>query len=256
MIDLDPAIVDQETLRKKRRKKLLLISLGPNIILVIAGLFFLRPAGTDVLYHMNFSGRNAGAVTVARIQQFANLIEPYIAYYDAGTALIQQGEGKEAEKELRQSLANDPPQDKVCKVRVNLSYSIEMQADDAREHSRFSEALALLSKAEGVLYENGCAPKNNTKEPAKDKHAEEAKKRIDGKRNQVISAIDSDYKEQHGGSSEEQQGTDLDSEKIQTIQNMIESGPEIQNGLRDGRFYGAGNIGGGDSNYNVMPDRW
>jgi hypothetical protein len=99
MIDLDPAIVDQETLRKKRRKKLLLISLGPNIILVIAGLFFLRPAGTDVLYHMNFSGRNAGAVTVARIQQFANLIEPYIAYYDAGTALIQQGEGKEAEKE-------------------------------------------------------------------------------------------------------------------------------------------------------------
>ena len=256
MIDLDPAIVDQETLRKKRRKKLLLITLGPNIVLVVAGIFFLRPVGTDILYHMNFSSRSSGAVTVARIQQFANLIEPYIAHYDAGTALIQQGEGKEAEKELRQSLANDPPRDQVCKVRVNLSYSVEMQADNAREHSRFDEALALLSKAEGVLYENGCASKNNTNEPARDKHAEEAKKRIDGKRNQVISAIDSEYKEQNGGSNEDQQGTDLDSEKIQAIQNMIESGPEIHNSLRDGKFYGAGNIGGGDSNYNVMPDRW
>ncbi|MBR6166317.1 hypothetical protein IKQ65_01645 [Candidatus Saccharibacteria bacterium] len=255
MIDLDPAIVDQETLRKKRRKKLLLISLGPEIVLVIAGIFFLRPVCADILYRMNFDSQSGGAIAIAKMQQFANLLEPYIAYYNAGTASIQQNNAKEAEKELRQSLANNPPQHKVCHVRVNLSYSIEMQADDARANERLDEALALLSKAEGVLYENGCASKDNTKEPSKDSHAEEAKKRINGKRNQVISSIDSNYDEESSG-NENQNGSDLDSQKVETIRNMIESGPEIRNMLRDNSFYGAGNMGGGDSNYNTMPDRW
>lgn len=255
MIDLDPAIVDQETLRKKRRKKLLLISLGPEIVLVIAGIFFLRPVCADILYRMNFDSQSGGAIAIAKMQQFANLLEPYIAYYNAGTANIQQNNAKEAEKELRQSLANNPPQHKVCHVRVNLSYSIEMQADDARANGRLDESLALLSKAEGVLYENGCASKDNAKEPSKDSHAEEAKKRINGKRNQVISSIDSSYDEESGG-NENQSGSDLDSQRIETIRNMIESGPEIRNMLRDNSFYGAGNMGGGDSNYNTMPDRW
>ena len=257
MIDLDPAIVDQETMRKKRRKKLLLIALGPIILLVVAGVFFLRPACADVLYRINFDGKNGGAITIAKMQQFANLIEPYIAYYNAGTGLIQQNQGKEAEKELRQSLASNPPQDKVCQVRVNLSYSIEMQADDARAGGHFDEALALLSKAEGILYENDCASKNSKKEYGKDKHAEDAKKRIGGKRNQIISAIDNQYNGGEGGKEGgEQQGTNLDTEIIDTIRDMVENGPEIQNLLRDNSHYGAGNMGGGDSNFNVMPDRW
>jgi len=256
MIDLDPAIVDQETLRKKRRKKLLLISLAPEIILVVAGIFFLRPACADVLYRMNFDSQSGGAIAIAKMQQFANLLEPYVAYYNAGTANIQQRNAKEAEKELHQSLANNPPKNKVCRVRVNLSYSIEMQADEARANRHLDEALALLSKAEGVLYENGCASKDNAKEPAKDGHAEEAKKRINGKRNQVISSIDSNYDEESGGSGDNKNGANLDSKKIETIRNMIESGPEIRGMLRDNTFYGAGNIGGGDSNYNTMPDRW
>ena len=256
MIDLDPAIVDQETLRKKRRKKLLLTTLGPNILLVIAGIFFLRPVCADILYRMNFDSKSGGAATIARMQQFANLIEPYIAYYNAGTSLIQQNDAKGAEKELRQSLASNPPQDKVCRVRVNLSYSIEMQADEARSHSRYDEALALFSKAEGVLYENSCASKNNKNEPAKDSHAEEAKRRINGKRNQVISAVDSNFDNPTGEESEKKQNVDLDMDKIESIRNMIENGPAIQNLLRDDLYYGAGNVNGGDSNFNIMPDRW
>ncbi len=254
MIDLDPAIVDQETLRKKRRKKLLLISLGPEIILVVAGIFFIRPVVADILYRMNFDSQSGGAVAIAKMQQFANLLEPYIAYYNAGTANIQQNNPKEAEKELRQSLANNPPQHKICHVRVNLSYSIEIQADEARSNNRLDEALTLLSKAEGVLYENNCASRDSSKEPAKDGHAEEAKKRINGKRNQVISSIDGNYGNESGG-DENQKGSDLDSEKINAIRNMIENGPEIRNLLRDNEFFGAGDIGG-DSNYNPMPDRW
>ena len=257
MIDLDPAIVDQETTRKKRRKKLLLIALGPIILLVVAGAFFLRPACADVLYRINFDSNNGGAIAIAKMQQFANLIEPYVAYYNSGTALIQQKEGREAEKELRQSLASNPPQDKICQVRVNLSYSIEMQADDARSDRRFDDALALLSKAEGVLYENGCASKISNKEYGKDKHAEEAKKRIGGKRNQIISAMDSRYGDNEGGEEGgEEQSVSLDNEVIDSIRSMIESGPEIQNLLRDNSHFGAGNVSGGDSNFNVMPDRW
>lgn len=255
MIDLDPAIVDQETLRKKRRKKMLLVSLGPNIILAVAGAFFLRPVCSDILYRMNFDSRNGAAVTIAKTQQFANLIEPYIAYYNAGTALIQQGEASDAEKELRQSLASNPPQDKVCQVRVNLSYSIEIQADDARSHNNLDKALALLSKAEGILYENGCANKDNSKTAAKDIHAEEAKRRINGKRNQLVSAM-TGGSESEGGSSGSQQGENISSERVDAIRSMIKGGPEIQNLLRDNSHYGAGNVGGSDSNFNIMPDRW
>jgi len=257
MIDLDPAIVDQETLRKKRRKKYLLIALGPCIVLTVISLFFLRPACADVLYRINFDGQNGGgAVTVARMQQFSNLIEPYVAYYNAGTALIQQNNGKEAEKEFRQSLANNPPEDKICQVRVNLSYSIELQADYEQSQNNNDEALVLFSKAEGVLYENGCASKDNSKTPPKDSHAEEAKKRIGSKRNQVISAIDSNYGSGDSGSSSPEQNKQIDSDTIEAIRNMVESGPEIQNILRDNSHFGAGDIGGGDSNYNIMPDSW
>ena len=54
----------------------------------------------------------------------------------------------------------------------------------------------------------------------------------------------------------EQQGANLDTEVIDSIRNMVESGPEIQNLLRDNTHFGAGNAGGGDSSFNVMPDRW
>ena len=260
MIDLDPAIVDQETLRKKRRKKMLLISLVPEIILVVSGIFFLRPLCADVLFRMNFDTKNGGAVTVARMQQFANLIEPYIAHYNAGTALIQQNSAKDAEKELRQSLANNPPQNKVCQVRVNLSYSIEMQADDAKSHSRFDEALALYSKAEGVLYENNCASKNNKKERANDSHAEEAKTRIGGKRNQVISAMDGgDDGGDSGGSSGDggqQKNVELDSKAIQSIREMLENGPTIRNRIIDNNTFGAGDTGGSGRNDAVTNGNW
>ena len=92
MINLDLNKLDQDKIRKQKRKKLLLISIAPCIILLVLGVFFLRPAITMMLYNMNYSGKNyKGAESVADTQNFLNIIEPYIADYQIGTAMIQDG---------------------------------------------------------------------------------------------------------------------------------------------------------------------
>ena len=42
-VNLDPSIIDQDALRKQRRKKMLTYAAIPVVVLIAAGLFFLRP---------------------------------------------------------------------------------------------------------------------------------------------------------------------------------------------------------------------
>ena len=247
MIDLDPSLVNQESVRKKRRKKLFLNSIIPVIILTVAGLFFLRPGIFNILYNMNFDNENAGFnIFISGLQTKANIIEPYIAHYDAGTAYIKDNDGKNAEAELRESLKNNPPTDKVCQVRTNLSYSIEMQADQAAILKHYSEALVLYSTAEGILYGDNCVDRNKSSAQDnnnRDKKAEASKERISKKRGKITSQMNG-----HTGDNDDPDSdtdTQINEGQLQELRNNLMHGLEIQEYTRQKRFGGYGSGAGG-----------
>ena len=243
MINLDPSIINQESLRKKRRKKLLLIFIAPVTVLTLAGLFFLRPGMFDILFGMNYDNKDSGMiVSLGQMQKVANIIEPYIAYYNAGTAYLKDGDGIKAEAELRESIKKLPPQDKICQVRTNLSYSIEIQADEAMINRKYDEALVLYSRAEGILYEDNCASKQDAQE-IKDKMIDAAIKRITRKRGTVVSEMNNS-----GDGSDvdpETGGLEIDEDQLEQMRSNARNGNDVRSmvlerGSRGGSYGGYG----------------
>ena len=234
MIDLDPAILDQESIRKKRRKKMFLIASVPITILVLASILFLRPGIFDAIFSMRFNQNDAGgAISISQFHKSINIIEPYIAYYDAGTAYIKGKDGKNAENELQESLRNNPPKDMICQIRVNLSYSIELQADDAKNRSDYDNALKLYNKAEGVLYDDDCASKQSGKK-SKDSKAEEATERISKKRNAAVALLNGaeEYGDDDNG-GDNPNNIEISEDEIKDLRQKLQDGSSVR-----GEVYG------------------
>jgi len=257
MIELDPSIIDQDSVRKKRRKKLILIALGPCIVLILAGIFFMRPAVFDMLFGMNFNNDDSGfIVSLGQVHKFANAIEPYIAYYEAGTAYIKDNDGIHAEAELRESLKNNPPQDTVCQVRVNLSYSIEMQADEMQIREQYQKALVLYNEAEGILYGDNCAKKNDsssTSSESKDPKAETAKDRISDKRNDAVNKMNGESGGGEGGEGNDGgNGTEIDEQTINQLRNNLTNGNDVRSYVLN-RLNGQSGSGAGGGSINRVP---
>lgn len=220
MINLDPTIIDQESVRKKRRKKMLLTSIGPVLVLAMVGLFCIRPSTFDVLYRINYEGSADVDVNLSQMQKFANIIEPYIAFYDSGTAYIRNNEGAKAEADLRESLRQNPPYEKLCQIRVNLSYSIEIQADEASILAKYDQALLLYNRAEGVLYEDNCinrvSPQNSL-----DKNAASAQNRITKKRSSTIEKMNGVESGENDDEDDVQNGTVTDERAAELREGMM-----------------------------------
>jgi hypothetical protein len=242
MINLDPSIIDQESVRKKRRKKLMLYAAAPVVIILIAGLFFIRPGVFNILYNMNYNNADAGFnIFISNLQTKANIIEPYIAHYNAGTAYIKDNDGAQAEIELRSSLRSNPPADKVCQVRTNLAYSIEMQADQETVKGNYGEALVLYSASEGILYGDNCASKDNSE--SRDKKAGEAKKRISQKRGKITSEMNGQGED--GEESNPYTETQINEGQLQELRNNLMNGLDIQNYSRQKQFSESSGTGSG-----------
>ena len=191
MINLNPSIVDQEHIRKLRRKRLFNFFILPIVILTLVGGFLLRTGFFNLLYRASYNANNySSAKTYTDMQNLANIIEPYIIYFDRGNALYMGGDYSSAENEYRSALLENPPKSMLCKVYVNLSLSIEKQGDNEFDDKNYDNALILYNSAEAILYENNCAVKNNNEE-SKDSRAENARDRIINKRRRAISAINS-----------------------------------------------------------------
>lgn len=247
MINLDPSIIDQDSVRKKRRKKMLLAALGPVIVLVIIGIFCIRPSTFDVLYRINYNNAADVNIGLSGMQKFANIIEPYIAYYDSGTAYIRNNEGAKAEADLRESLRQNPPYEKLCQIRVNLSYSIEIQADEASILAKYDQALLLYNRAEGVLYEGNCvnriSPQNSL-----DKNAATAQNRISKKRGSTVEKMNG-VENGDNNDGEDTQGANISEEYAEQLRSGMMSSEDARdlvinrNGMRGYSLLpGGGNI--------------
>lgn len=240
MLDLNPNLVDQDHIRKLRRKRLLKIIFLPTFLLVLISLFFLRTTFFNIVYSLSYENQNYNtAKFLTDEQKVANMIAPYVAYFDAGTINLKREQYKEAEESFHDALKNNPPKEILCQIYVNLSLSIEKQGDKLVDDRNYEEALVMYNSAQSVLYENNCANKNDPEE-SKDKKAHSADTRISNKRSQTVAYMN--YIEQSsGGDTEDGEGsapvTDENMKNIRENQNPEKFMDNIRNkGFGGGTF--------------------
>ena len=188
MINLDPTLVDQDSIRKQKRKRLLTIYAAPVAILLIISGFFLSTSVFNLVYSLEYSGKAydmANSFTNTRF--LLNTIEPYIAYYDRGVVELLSKDYQKAEEDFTESLKNSPTEDRICMIYVNLSLSIEYQGDQALAGKNYDQALLLYNRAKANLTNNGCASNENGH--GSDAKAEDARLRIEQKRSDAISEM-------------------------------------------------------------------
>jgi hypothetical protein len=162
------SIIDFENRRKARRKRLLLISTLPMLIIFVIGIKFLSlPILSGIALNSYKIGEYDRAAGTYQMLLFTNWFESYKAPFNAGTSLIGQGEYKSAEENLKQALPLAPPE-RECDVRVNLSYAIEKQADAKLAEKKYDEAITLYSLATETVAFGGCIDRQNSQEESED----------------------------------------------------------------------------------------
>ena len=192
MINLDPSLLDQDKVRKEKRKELLRLYSIPIALFLIISLFFLSTSIYNLVYMISYSNNNfpiARDFTETRF--LINILEPYIPDYNQGVAHMRMGDFKKAEESFKKSIENNPPESKICKVYENYSLSIEKQADAKRSGGNYSEAIELYYFAEAVLYSNGCAGSNGA--DGASYNADAARDRITNSRNDAVNEMNRSY---------------------------------------------------------------
>ena len=158
MINLDPQKLNVEENRKKRRRKLFKYASFPITILVLLSAFVLRTTLFNLNYKLAYNDNHAiDAIKAAESQKIANIIDPSIAHYDLGVAQLLDEKYTEAEQSFRDAIEAVPPAKLRCKIIINLSLSIEMQASKQSSEELYSDAISTIGRAQSILRESGCA---------------------------------------------------------------------------------------------------
>lgn len=227
MINLDLNLLDQDKIRKKKRRKLFIIAALPLLIVLVIAITFLRTTIYNILFSAGANGGNYGLASFENdIHKVGNLIEPYLIHYNSGYVNLAQAKTTDdlavAENDFRESLKNNPPEEKLCSIYVNLSYAIELRGDQLFAEKEYNEATIVYSNAESVLYENGCATKDSSND--KDTMARDAKKRIEEKRRKAVDAANGNSEDPSTGNQGEQGGrselTEEELAEIEALQNQ------------------------------------
>lgn len=230
MVNLDLNLLDQDKIRAKKRRKLFLIAGLPLLIVFVVAMILLRTTVYNILFSAAINGKNYAMASFENdARKIGNIIEPYLAYYNSGYVNLIQAKTVDnlatAENEFRESLKNNPPEEKLCSIYVNLSYAIELKSDNLMANKKYDEAIVAYNNAEAVLYENGCAAKDSSKANNKDEMAGNAKKRIEEKRRKAVNAAnnatDGDDSDGQGNSGGKSEITEEELKELQELQDEL-----------------------------------
>ena len=250
MLNLDPKLLDQDKIRLERRKRLLLISILPTILLIVLALFF----GRTGLYNISLAmEKDSNTFNVSSpltdFQKVGNIIEPYLPYYNSGYIKLISAKNYDdltaASDNFRESLKHNPPKNMLCSIYGNLSYAIELQADLKVGSNDYDSSIALFNRAEALLYENACAAKDD-KEKGSDEKSENAKHRISDKRRKAIAAANN--VEDDGTSDDSKKNQQISEEQLQELKDrQSNSIQDMANQLQYYKIIHGGSGRGGSS---------
>ena len=218
------------------KKKILII------IYVILIFIILKLAYTNIINRILIIKYNNGEYSEKLAEQLTlfNFSQSYVADYNYGNILYQNGDYESAIEQYKKSLSDKTiPEDRECSVRINYALAIckTVKLDESDEQS-IKKAISIYESAIDVLTEHGCANKNddnghsekaeklkkdiqneierlkklleensNNKDEEKDEK-EEKEKNEDEKRSEEIEAKIQDIKEEATKEQRESEGND------------------------------------------------
>ena len=104
-------------------------------------------------------------------------LEPYVAPFNKGNNYFQQEYYEAASEEYEKALELNPPEDKDCRIRINMALAMVTPIDPEEVTlANLEDYIDILDEAREVLYENGCATEEGD---GHDKEAQELADDID-----------------------------------------------------------------------------
>lgn len=149
--DLDRLNFDKHRLAKRR--KLLLVSLIPCLVIGVVALKLISLSALATIAHSSYQSgdydRTANTLSPLRT---GNWFEPYLVHFDQANARYKQGDYQQAEESYRRALET-VPEERECDVRINLALSIIGQADALLAQKSYDQAIVRYDDAKAVVYD-------------------------------------------------------------------------------------------------------
>lgn len=182
-----------------------------NIILIIfiiifVKLFFSFSINEIIIWNYN---NNIYNTTFVKTLYIFNFNQPYIAYYNEGNILYKTEKYEEAIKKYNKSLEKNPPQNKVCDIRINLSLSMIKLVDSSDYNTAFEQ----LEEAKNNLYNNNCA--SSVDDSGYSKDAEKLENEINKLQDQLnnsSNSTQSDSQDEDENQEDEEDYSDIEEE--------------------------------------------
>ena len=198
-------------------KKIVLIII--YIILILISLKLLYNIGTNSIlinqYNQGKYDSNQGKKLT-----YLNFIQGYVANYNYGNILFQNGEYENAIEEYKKALKRMIPKEKECNIRINYALTICKTVEvDEKDQESIRKAIETYETAIGILTEEGCANKNDNN--GHSQKAEQLKEDIE----KEIDRLKKLQKQEDNNQKEEQEETEdsKTTEEIETIEEKIQN---------------------------------
>ena len=184
------------------------IIIAVDILLIIITLKLISNIGINSklinsYYLKDYSEKQAKALT------YFNFSESYIANYNYGNILYQEGEYERAIEKYKKALDGIIPKKKECNIRINLALSIcKTVSINKNSIDSVKDAIKIYESAIDVLTEKGCANKENN-----NGHSSKAQQL----KNDIQKEIDrlKNLQENQGDNDEEDEGEEQQENKIE-----------------------------------------
>ena len=150
-----------------------------------------------------------------------NFPQSYIVYYNDGNLLYNQGKFDKAIDKYKSSISKNPPQDRICDIRVNLSLAMikNINSIDAKE------VYNILEEAKNNLYNDNCASK--TDDSGRSKEAEQLEEEIKKLQEQIETTTDSNSKD-----NDDNNDNDEDDKEEKELEEQLK---KIESNAKNGR---------------------
>lgn len=138
-----------------RRAVMVATSLLAVVLLAFSLKVWLMVAGNESGRQSYAAGESERAAEAFGANLRLNVLEPWVAHFNKGTAHYQAEQWQLAEDEFRAALAQVPEQH-ACMVALDLAWTIEAQGDELAADGKSDEARARWAEARKVLDGSRC----------------------------------------------------------------------------------------------------
>lgn len=157
-------------MKKNRKIHIIICSILTLLLIVILTFYILNE-----IFIANYEDKKYNN-KILEVLKMVNIYQPYTAHYNNGNRLYKLGDYNESINEYKKALKLFPPEKKECSIRINLALAMIKDVENESEQN-VNNILEVLEEAKEVLYEDGCANRNN--DNGHSKKAEQLKEDIE-----------------------------------------------------------------------------